>query len=429
MTAVDAWRSGAVAWSGRTGARARPNRPRVAVADPGGLDAGRLEAVLRRIDAARLRTLLCGAVDAYSPTYAEDPATAVFAAHLLSEAGIRHAGLRVERQRVARPSGPLCDNLLIQLGPAPLGLLLVGHVDTIVAGDGAMEFRPAAVAGDLLTGLGAADMKSGCAAMVEAVLAVAASGVRLERGIGVALVVGEEEYGDGSLALPAHFHAPLIVVGEPTSLQPCASHYGYLECRMRSHGARAHAALTGHGGNAIHAMLAWMLGVLEALPAVQPDATVAANPRLIRGGDTLFVVAEHCEAMLDVHWQPGADAVSLLACIETVRSAVAASHPACRLELEPLFAAPAFVNDPAGAALGPLRSAFEATGLAWAPGTFPSHSDAGIFQARGGATVVCGPGALAAAHAPGEAVSLLQTEAAARLYAALAVGIAGQRPG
>ena len=203
-----------------------------------------LAAVLARVNGDRLRALTVAVVDAYSPTYAEEPATAVFAHYLEA------AGLKVTRQAVANPHGAAPrHNLLVRVGPEPLGLLLVGHVDTIASGDGAMAFRGAQVADDLLTGLGSADMKGGCAALVEAILALAASGIALQRGVGLALVVGEEEYGDGSAAIPSEFSAPLCLVGEPTSLEPCISHFGYAECHLTATGTRAHAALSGGGGS------------------------------------------------------------------------------------------------------------------------------------------------------------------------------------
>jgi len=53
-----------------------------------------------RLDSARLRSLLQEAVRVYSPSYAEEPAAAVF------EARLREAGLAVQRQEVApRPGG------------------------------------------------------------------------------------------------------------------------------------------------------------------------------------------------------------------------------------------------------------------------------------------------------------------------------------
>lgn len=372
-----------------------------------------VQAVLTSLRPRRLTELLAEAVDAYSPTYAEAPATEVF------ERALQRGGLAVERQSVANPSGngPR-HNLLVRLGPEPLALLLVGHVDTIPAGRGAMRFAPARIDGDQLIGLGAADMKSGCAAMVEALLAVAESGIALRHGVGLALVVGEEEYGDGSAALPAGFGAPLTVVGEPTNLSPCIEHYGYLECQLLSRGVRSHAALAGQGSGAIHALLTWLLGILDG--AEPRSAGIAINPRLVQGGGELFVVADQCEATLDVHWRPGVEVDEIVAAIERGRAEALHSHGDCQLEYRELFRAGGYSNRPSEPRLQPLAHAFDVAELPWTPGVFRSHSDADLFQQRGSVAVVCGPGALEAAHAPGESVSLAETERAARLYASLA---------
>ena len=375
-----------------------------------------MAAVLAAVDGERVRALTVEAVSAYSPTFAEEPATAVFA-----QALERH-GVHATRQKVADPQGAsLRHNLLVRIGPEPLGLLFVGHVDTIASGQDAMAFRPAHVDGDRLTGLGSADMKGGCAAQVEAILALAASGIELERGVGLALVVGEEEYGDGSVAVPAEFAAPLCVVGEPTGMQICTAHFGYAECRLTASGTRAHAALSGDGGSAIHAMLTWLLTLLDGLPGSDPAGEIAANARLIRGGDTLFVVADSCDALLDLHWPPSVDPNDVLGRVETARQAAQIGHPACQLAQETLFQAAAFAQSDADPRMATLRTAFAQQQRDWQPGVFPSHSDAGLFVERGSLTVVCGPGALSAAHAPGESVSLREVEAAARLYASMAV--------
>jgi len=201
------------------------------------------------LDYPRLRGLLLDAVRVYSPSYAETPAAQVFAACL------EGAGLAVERLPVpsSQGHGPRC-NLLVRLGPQPPAMLWVGHIDTIEAVHG---FSAPRVEGDVLRGLGAADMKSGCAAMVEAAIALHLSGLPLTRGLCLGLVVGEEEYGDGSLALINTVRAPLVIVGEPTDLLPCVSHNGYLECQLTAQGSRAHAAVPEYGANAIHAMLIW----------------------------------------------------------------------------------------------------------------------------------------------------------------------------
>jgi len=364
------------------------------------------------LDSGRLRALLLDAVRVYSPSYAEASATQVFADRL------EQAGLAVERLPV--PSslghGPRC-NLLVRIGPQPPSMLWVGHVDTIEAVHG---FAAPRVEGDLLRGLGAADMKSGCAAMVEALIAVHRSGLALAKGLCLGLVVGEEEYGDGALALIETVRAPLVIVGEPTDLLPCTSHNGYMECQLTAQGSRAHAAVPEFGANAIHAMLTWVLAIFDAFLAPGLAGQVVANPREIQGGSTLFVVPAACQAMLDVHWGPGADPLAVAGALERARLAALADHPLCGLASAVTFSSMGYLNPPEAPILAPFWRALAAAGLPDQPSVFRSHSDAAVFQAAGSVAVVCGPGRLEMAHSPEEQVSLDQVDQAARLYAALA---------
>jgi acetylornithine deacetylase len=371
-----------------------------------------LDTILGLIDDEQLITLLTDAVEQYSPSYAEEPAMQVFATRL-NECGVRYL-----RQPLPPGSGPATDtraNLIIELGPQPSALMWVGHVDTVPLID--EEEQRLHREGDILHGLGSADMKSGCAAIVEAVIAVARSGVKLTRGLTVALVVGEEEYGDGSEALLEWRTAPLTVIGEPTGLVPCVDHYGYYECRLTAQGARAHAALPEMGASAIHAMLAWMQLLLES--GAEETHGLTINPREIRGGAGLFMVAQQCEAAIDIHAPPGVEQTVIDQLIEAARDKAQATHPRCELQFENLYWANGYANAPDEPLLGPLRQAFQATGLDWSPAAFRSHSDGSLFHQKGSVPVICGPGRLEVAHTRHEHVSLQETCNAARLYAAL----------
>jgi len=377
-------------------------------------DAG-LAAVLGRIDEARLVELLTEAVEVYSPSFAEEPAMEIFAGRL-SEAGIRYM-----RQPLPESDSPTGGdhraNLIVELGPQPSTLMWVGHVDTVPLID--EEDQRVHREGDILHGLGTADMKSGCAAMVEALVALVRSGVELKRGLTVALVVGEEEYGDGSEALLEWRTAPLTVIGEPTGLVPCVDHYGYYECLLKVSGARAHAALPEMGANAIHAMLEWMQRILEAGQQGEFATGLTINPREIRGGASLFMVAESCEAAVDIHAPPGVDSEVIDRLIESAREAAAVTHPRCDLAAEKLYWATGYAHDVEEPLLHPLQRACAATGVAWNPMAFRSHSDGSLFHQKGSVPVICGPGRLEVAHTRHEHVSLDETRQAARLYAAL----------
>jgi acetylornithine deacetylase len=372
----------------------------------------RLENILELIDDDQLITLLTEAVEQYSPSYAEEPAMHVFAERL------RECGVRYMRQPLPAGSGPANEhraNLLIELGPQPSSMMWVGHVDTVPLID--EEDQRIHREGDILHGLGTADMKSGCAAIVEAVIAVVRSGAELKRGLTVALVVGEEEYGDGSEALLDWRTAPLTVIGEPTGLVPCVDHFGYYECLMTVQGARAHAALPEMGASAIHAMLAWMQQIMEAGGETTHGLTI--SPREIRGGAGLFMVAQQCEAAIDIHAPPGIDQVVIDRLIEQARDRAQATHPRCELQFENAYWATGYANQPDDPLLDPLRRAYHATGLDWAPAAFRSHSDGSLFHQKGSVPVICGPGRLEVAHTRHEHVSLQETLDAARLYAAL----------
>jgi acetylornithine deacetylase len=366
----------------------------------------KLEEVWRHIRPERLFELLEDSVGEYSPSFAEGPALRVFGA-ALDEAGLPSRRQTVDGDRV---------NLVVELGPQPPALLWVGHLDTVplMADDALRCVREAGV----LHGLGAADMKSGCAAAVEALAALRESGVKLERGLCVGLVVGEEETGDGARVLAREVAAPLTVIGEPTSLAPCVEHYGYLELRLVARGRRAHAAVPEAGASAIHAMLTWITRLIDGA-AAHPNADgMAVSVRDIRGGSKMFVVADSCEAVLNVHLRPdlAPEVVELLA------HETAGDDDGIELTQERLHWDAGY-PEPSGEAqrqrLAPLERAFGAIGRPWAPIAFRSHSDASIFGRRSTPPVICGPGALEVAHSRHEHVVLDEVLDAARLYAAL----------
>lgn len=380
----------------------------------------RLENVLEQVDCARIRSLLIETVNQYSPSYAEEAVIEVFVAAL------ERAGIAYRMQAVSASPGDVGRaNILVELGPGPPELMLVGHVDTIPFWGDAEEEYSAEVDGDILWGLGAADMKSGCVAMVEAVIAAVEAGVVFERGFCLALVVGEEDYGDGSEALLAELTAPLTIIGEPTGLQPCIEHYAYMESRLTSEGTRAHAALPDVGANAIHAMLTWILRIVEEVGVLPHAEQIALNPREIRGGGSLFVIAEHCEAELDMHLGPAVDSQAVLAAMERARRTALETHRECSLEYEQIYFAPAYAVGADDARLEPLQRAFEGVGLAWKPTAFRSHSDGNMFFQEGVLPIVCGPGQLEVAHTRHEHVRFSEVEDAARLYLGMIYEVCG----
>lgn len=354
------------------------------------------------IDRDRLTTMLHRLVDTYSPTYAEGPAL-----ELLEEM-LDAARLPYFRQYM--PDEEERYNIVVKVGPDPVELMWVGHVDTVALYD--EEQREVEIEDGVLHGLGSADMKGACIAAIEALRLLRENHQTLERGVRVALVVGEEEYGDGSERLLEEFSAPLVVIGEPTSLAACTSHYGYFEVVLRAFGERAHAAVPEVGHNAIHGLFAWMQEFLQAVGQEEWAAQSAVTPRHIDGGSPLFAVPEKCEATFDVHLGPGLDFDDMAKPLARAREAAEAEHAHCRFESELLFSSPGFEATESEY----LRPAFQAADLPYSPSMFRSHSDGALFHSAGMNTVVCGPGALEVAHRPDECISLDEVVKATELY-------------
>lgn len=372
---------------------------------------------LAAIDKARLERLVTAAVRCYSPSYAEGPVVDLF------EKAILTAGLPCRRQPApAEGAYEGRANLIIELGPRPAELFFVGHVDTIpLLSDEKLGARRK---GDILHGLGAADMKAGCAAMVEAFAAFAAAGIEPKRGIALGLVVGEEEYGDGTAKLLEELRAPLVVIGEPTGLVPCFAHNGYFEAHLEAEGVRAHAALPNVGANAIHALLDWVRAIVDGLGSLPAAEALAVNLREINGGESRFVIADRCSALLDVHLSPGNERSQIEAALEKARASALAGNGRAHLDWRLAYWAAGYALDAADPRLTPIAPAFEACSLPCEPTVFRSHSDGSLFHEAGSAPVICGPGRLEVAHTKRDQVSLAETLSAARLYAALAAGFA-----
>src|SRR6266581_926156 len=115
------------------------------------------------------------------------------AIQLYLEELLTRAGFTVKRQEVEEER----YNLLVTMGSGEPRLYLAGHVDTVPAWD--LEDFGAQEEDGVIRGLGTADMKGGCAAMVEVLLAMASALEPAELPpVGLLLAVGEEENGDGS---------------------------------------------------------------------------------------------------------------------------------------------------------------------------------------------------------------------------------------
>ncbi len=153
--------------------------------------------------------------------------------------------------------------------PGRRRVVLSGHVDVVPPGDPASWTSDpwgAEVRDGQLYGRGACDMKGGVAAILAAARALVVSGVaeRLDGELIVALVPGEEDGGQGTLAaIRAGATGDLAIITEPSNLDIVVAHAGAITFRLTVPGRAAHASQRREGVSALDKLYV----VLRALEA------------------------------------------------------------------------------------------------------------------------------------------------------------------
>ncbi len=355
----------------------------------------------KKIDRQRLSKLLQRLVDIYSPSGKEGDVLDFLKGYL------RRRDLPVIIQTVDE------DRYNIILAPADkdIQLAFIGHIDTVTAPD--LENYSYSIQGDRVRGLGVADMKGGCAAMLEAYLSFWEAG-NTDAPVALCLVVGEEESGDGAEKLMKSYHFPWAIIGEPTDMVPCLQSYGYVEIQLSARGVRQHASLARRRHNAVEVMLQTILRLTHQLETRHPQ--VSYNIRDLFSSHSGFAVPERCEAWLDLHVPPGMDMGEILLDMEET----ALSRKEGRQAIEMTFRSPiiaAGYHIPEKAALvETLKNVFTARTLDWSSDAFKSHSDANQIWASGVKPIILGPGQLEQAHSHDESASFEQICLAAEIY-------------
>lgn len=354
----------------------------------------------RDIREERLRALLKDMIDIYSPSGKEDDIADFLCAYL---GGM---GFDVESQAVEKTR----RNVIVA-GDENAPLLLLGHIDTVSAPD--FDHYGFEEEEGMVYGLGAADMKGGCAAMIEALCAFRERGGAALPAT-LALVVGEEETGDGVEAFLEDYHCPWAIVAEPTGLRPCFSHYGYLEFLLNASGKRVHASQASGEDNAVFSMLSTLLRIAAHCREERSD--VIFNIRDLTSAHAGFAVPDRCEAWIDLHVPPLFPMEELIFEIEDIARGFSRSGANSRIEIACNTVHHGYSLPEKGLLADVLKGVFGTRGMEWESGAFVSDSDAVHLWQKGVRPVVLGPGGLEMAHTYGERVLFAQIADAARIY-------------
>ena len=180
--------------------------------------------------------------------------------------------------------------------------LIATHVDTVPAWGHPYAFLPK-IEGGKIWGRGAIDTKGQLAALLKAIKETDAS-------CAIALFIDEEEEGLGSEKYIPPFSFKGAVVLEPTNLSLAIAEAGNIELYLKIKGKAAHGALFGRGKNAIEVFCDFYQR-LKLLPDLQYSHSFfkysGINIGRIKGGIDCQLVAEDCEAEIDIPVLPGND--------------------------------------------------------------------------------------------------------------------------
>jgi acetylornithine deacetylase len=318
---------------------------------------------------------------------------------------LRRAGLEVSIDEAA-PGRP---NVIGRVHGSGGGrsLLLNAHMD-IVGVDGMADPFSPRIDGGRLYGRGGFDMKGGLAAIMLAGARAAAAGLRGD--VIVAAVCDEEHASIGAEVVAERVWADAAIVTEPTGLEVCVAHKGFLWLEVETTGVAAHGSRPDLGVDAIAAMggvlaglerLAGQLAAGGGHPLLVPGSVHAS---LIQGGRELSSYPDRCRLQLERRTIPGETRDQ----VERELRALAGDA-----RVRTTFERAPFEVDPEAAIVAAVRRHAAAV-LGHDPGVV-GHSawmDAAVFSAAGIPTVVFGP-AGAGAHAVEEWVDLASVAACA----------------
>jgi len=285
------------------------------------------------------------------------------------------------------------------------------------------------VQGNRLYGRGSFDMKGGLAAIM---FAAAAAKKQQLRGDVILTAVSDEEYASvGTASIVKRWRADAAIVTEPTRLEICIAHKGFIWLEIETRGIAAHGSRPDLGVDAIMKMGKVLAGLeeldrsLRSAPSHYLLGSGSLHASLISGGQELSSYPERWFLSVERRTVPGETTQDVESQVRQILDQLAASDAAFKASLRTTLLREAFEvsrDEPivqalyhhAAAILGQEPDIIGAT--AW--------MDSAILSAAGIPTVIFGPGG-EGAHAVVEWVDLEQVERCVEVLVASAEEFCG----
>jgi acetylornithine deacetylase len=302
---------------------------------------------------------------------------------------------------------------------------MLGHSDVVPAGEGwaADPFNPR-VADGWLTGRGAADMKGGIAAALQAMAAVHRA--LPEAPLELLVTVDEEDLATGIEAYLAATEPAAIyracIVAEPTDMAVVIACRGAANLQVEISGRAAHAGRPEDGASAITAaarVIDWIADDHARMRAGGSGLLGSAtwNVGRVEGGHGTSIVPDRCTLLVDRRLMPGETGAEALAQLEAGIDATLADR-GCAAEASLLMEMPGFQTEPTHPLVATAVDALRAEGSPAPVEAWTAACEGGfIARHHGCPTIIVGPGDITGqAHQPDERVRIADLGAAARAY-------------
>ena len=308
--------------------------------------------------------------------------------------------------------GPEGDrsNIFASFGPtAEAGLVLSGHMDVVPARQDEWTGDPFILRrdGERLHGRGTTDMKGFLAAMLT--IAPSLGKMELRRPLHMAFSYDEEA---GCIGVP-HLIKQIpqlcarpfgCIVGEPSGLSPVRAHKGKAAVRISIEGLGGHSSRPDLGLNAIAALGVLLQAATEQAeharqgqqdPIFQP-AYSTLQVGTCRGGEALNIIPAHAEMEMEARAIPGVDPTAVLAPV--LDKIPLLEKQGYKITVKQLSNYPGLMLD----ASAPLTELVLNASGRDLQDAVSYGTEAGLFQAAGIPSIICGPGDIARAHKPNE---------------------------
>jgi acetylornithine deacetylase len=302
-------------------------------------------------------------------------------------------------------------------------LLLNAHMDTVGV-VGMEKPHDPFIQDNRLYGRGAYDMKGGLAAIMAA---GADAKKRRLRGDVIVTAVADEEYGSiGTASIVKHWRADAAIVTEPTELNICTAHKGFVWLDVETEGVAAHGSRPDLGVDAIVKMGKVLVGLDELDRSLRANTSHrllgggSVHASLIEGGQELSSYPKSCFLSVERRTVPGETLQKVEAEIPGIFNQIATSDPTFKATVKTGMVREPFeiaLDEPIVQTL--LRKATAILGQAPVEIGQTGWMDSALLSAAGIPTVIFGPGG-EGAHAVVEWSNLEHVERCAEILAAVA---------